>query len=77
MSDSVSLTFRKIVIEDLMTSITLATTVAPVLGVGTATTVTPFVVAVSDATAAGAGVPVGGIYINIAGPVFYLATRMS
>ncbi len=77
MSDSVTLTFRKIVIEDLMTSTTLATTVAPVLGAGTATTVTPVVAAVSDVAAAAAGVPVGGVYVNTLGPVYYLAARMS
>ena len=77
MSDSVTLTFRKIVIEDLMTSTTLATTVAPVLGAGTATTVTPFVIAPSDAVAAAFGVPVGGVYINVSGGVYYLAARMS
>ena len=77
MSDSVSLTFRKIVIEDLMPSVTLATTVAPVLGVGTATTVTPFVIATDDAMAASMGLPVGGVYINTSGAVYYLTARMS
>lgn len=77
MSDSVTLTFRGMVIEDLMLSVTLATTVAPVLGTTGLQTVTPFVVAVSDATAAAAGVPVGGVYVNIAAAPYYLKTRMS
>jgi hypothetical protein len=77
MSDSVTLTFRKIVIEDFMTSVTLATAVAPVLGAGTATTVTPFVVAASDSAAAAAGVPVGAVYVNTSGAPYYLKARMS
>lgn len=76
MSDSVVLTFRGIVIEDLMLSTTLSTTTATVLGAGTVT-VTPIVSAVSDAGAASVGVPVGGVYVNTNGSVYYLATRMS
>jgi hypothetical protein len=76
MSDSVSLTFRQIVIEDLMTSVTLATTTAPVFNAGTVT-VTPIVVAASDTVAASAGVPVGGVYVNTSGAVYYLKARMS
>jgi hypothetical protein len=76
MSDSVNLTFRGIVIEDLMLSTTLATTAATVLGAGTVT-VTPFVSAVSDAGAGAAGVPVGGVYVNTSGSVYYLATRLT
>ena len=72
MSDSVTLTFRGIVLEDLMTSTTLATAYTTVLG-GGVLPVTPFVAAASSAAARAAGVPVGGVYINTSGPVNYLA----
>jgi hypothetical protein len=76
MSDSVTLTFRGTVVEDFMTSATLAMTTAPVLGAGVVP-VSPLVTADSDVSAAAAGVPVGGVYVKTGGATLLLAARMA
>jgi hypothetical protein len=78
MSDSVTVTFRPIYLEDLGTNTTLATTTTTVLGAGPGITVTPIVVAANDAGAAAAGVPLYGVYLLTASVgASYLAARMS
>lgn len=77
MPDSVSLTMRGLYANDFATSATFATTTDTILGLGSGITVTPLVLAVSDAAAAAAGVPVGGVYVNNGGSFIYLRTRMS
>lgn len=77
MPSSLSLTFRGIVVEDLMRSATFAQTTATILGLGAGITVTPFVAAATDSAAGSAGVPIGAVYINTGGSFNYLATRLS
>jgi hypothetical protein len=76
-ASSVTETYRGICVEDFMTTTTFAQTTGTVLGLGPGITLTPLVVAASDAAAASAGVPVGAQYIRSGGAFNYLATRMS
>jgi hypothetical protein len=78
MADSITATYRPIYLEDLAVSPTLATTTDTVMGVGPNVPMTPIVIAGSDAAAASAGVPVGGIYFKtVVAGVNYLAARLS
>jgi hypothetical protein len=78
MASAVTLTSRNIVVEDFLPGVaTFAQTTGTVLGLGPGITITPLVVAVSDAAAAAAGCPVGCLYINNGGSFNYLRTRMS
>ena len=78
MADSLTASYRPIFLEDLGTSTTLATVTATVMGVGQNVPVTPIVAAASDAAAAAAGVPIGGVYLKVVPlGVNYLAARLS
>lgn len=72
MADSVSLIYRGIGLEDLLTSATPAPVNVPVLNVGPSIPVTPIVAAASDAAATAAGLAVGTLYMNNGGAVFFL-----
>jgi hypothetical protein len=76
MADVVVITPRGLVVEDFMQGTTFTQTTGTVLGLGSGITITPLVVAISDAAAAVAGCPVGAIYINNGGAFNYLRTRM-
>lgn len=78
MASAITLTSRNICVEDFLPgTTTFAQTTETVLGLGSGITVTPLVVAASDAAAAAASVPVGAVYINNGGSFNYLRTRMS
>ena len=78
MPDAITVTFRGIVVEDFMTVTVAGPATTTVLGVGPGVTVSPFVMAASDAGAATAGVPVGGVYVVTSAPGnSYLKARMS
>ena len=63
MPSSVTVSFRKMANEDVLTSSTPAQVTQTVMGVG-AVSVTPFVLAAGDAAAAAAGVLVGQLYMD-------------
>ena len=78
MLDSVTVTFRGIAVEDLMSVQLAGPTVATVLGLGPGTLVSPFVTAVNDAAAAAAGVPIGAVYIMpVANQGLFLKVRLT
>ena len=78
MPDSVTVTFRGIVVEDLMMVTVAGPTTTTVLGVGPGVVVSPFVMAADDPGAATAGVPIGGIYVVTSTPGnSYLKARWS
>ncbi len=77
MADAVTIEPRGLVVEDFMSTSAFAQTTATVLGLGSGTTVTAFVLAADDTAAAAASVPVGALYLRNGGSFTYLAVRMS
>lgn len=73
---AVSLQFRGIYVQDFATSASFAQVSDTVLGLGSVS-LTPLVLAASDAAANSAGVPVGGVYVNNGGSFAYIRTRMT
>ena len=78
MPDSITATYRGIVLEDFMTVTLAGPTATTVLGVGPGVVVSPIVMAQNDAGASLAGVPLGGVYIVTSTPGYsYLKARLS
>jgi len=74
----ITATFRGVVVEDFLTATTFGPATVYVMGAGDGITVSPFVVAINDAAAAAAGVPISAIYIVTASPGnSYMRARMS